>query len=32
LLTVRAPHAHHWQLDPNFRTNPSGITTEEECQ
>jgi hypothetical protein len=18
------PRAHHWQLDPNFRTNPSG--------
>ena len=24
LLTVRAPHAHHWQLDPNFRTHTSG--------
>jgi hypothetical protein len=18
------PRAHHWQLDPNFQTNPSG--------
>ena len=24
LLTVRGPHAHHWQLDPNFRTHTSG--------
>ena len=26
------PRAHHRQLDPNFRTNASGIATEDECQ